>query len=93
MLKSYRFPKLEDVPEMVVGFVLRAVELPECTLSLYPLMVRRATVSGWESGNTRRRPPRSTGPGAAAGGRGQWLPVFALAHLLGFDLMPRTRNW
>ena len=25
--------------------------------------------------------------------QGQSLPVFALAHLLGFDLMPRIRNW
>lgn len=25
--------------------------------------------------------------------QGQSQPVFALAHLLGFDLMPRTRNW
>lgn len=24
---------------------------------------------------------------------GQSFPVFALAHLLGFDLMPRIRNW
>ncbi|MFF3907614.1 hypothetical protein ACFYZJ_16795 [Streptomyces sp. NPDC001848] len=29
------FPKLEDVPEMVVDFVRRAVELPEGTLPLY----------------------------------------------------------
>ncbi|MBP2066205.1 hypothetical protein J2Z30_007253 [Streptomyces iranensis] len=25
--------------------------------------------------------------------QGQTLPVFTLAHLLGFDLMPRIRNW
>jgi TnpA family transposase len=25
--------------------------------------------------------------------QGQSVPVFALAHLLGFDLMPRIRNW
>lgn len=25
--------------------------------------------------------------------QGQCLPVFTLAHLLGFDLMPRIRNW
>lgn len=25
--------------------------------------------------------------------QGQSLPVFTLAHLLGFDLMPRIRNW
>lgn len=25
--------------------------------------------------------------------QGQSQPVFALAHLLGFDLMPRIRNW
>jgi TnpA family transposase len=25
--------------------------------------------------------------------QGQSFPVFALAHLLGFDLMPRIRNW
>ncbi|MGW8760886.1 Tn3 family transposase [Streptomyces sp. NPDC055815] len=25
--------------------------------------------------------------------QGQFQPVFALAHLLGFDLMPRIRNW
>ncbi|MFI1030080.1 DUF4158 domain-containing protein [Streptomyces sp. NPDC020951] len=35
MLKSYRrmgcFPALEDVPEMVVDFVRRAVELPDCS--------------------------------------------------------------
>jgi hypothetical protein len=39
MLKSYQrmgcLPKLEDVPEMVVDFVRRAVELPEGTLPLY----------------------------------------------------------
>ncbi|MFF3543292.1 DUF4158 domain-containing protein [Streptomyces platensis] len=39
MLKSYRrtgcFPALEDVPEMVVDFVRRAVELPEGTLPAY----------------------------------------------------------
>ena len=39
MLKSYQrmgcFPKLEDVPEMVVDFVRRAVELPEGTLPAY----------------------------------------------------------
>jgi hypothetical protein len=39
MLKSYRrmgcFPALEDVPEMVVNFVRRAVELPEGTLPVY----------------------------------------------------------
>lgn len=39
MLKSYRrmgcFPALEDVPEMVVDFVRRAVELPESTLPVY----------------------------------------------------------
>ncbi|MFE2558657.1 DUF4158 domain-containing protein [Streptomyces sp. NPDC059352] len=39
MLKSYRrmgcFPVLEDVPEMVVDFVRRAVELPEVTLPVY----------------------------------------------------------
>ncbi|MEU1216379.1 Tn3 family transposase [Streptomyces sp. NPDC005790] len=39
MLKSYRrmgcFPTLEDVPEMVVDFVRRAVELPEGTLPVY----------------------------------------------------------
>ena len=23
----------------------------------------------------------------------QGLPVYALAHLFGFDLMPRVRNW
>jgi uncharacterized protein DUF4158 len=38
MLKSYQrmgcFPRLEDVPEMVVDFVRRAVELPEGTLPL-----------------------------------------------------------
>ncbi|MFE4367782.1 DUF4158 domain-containing protein [Streptomyces sp. NPDC056835] len=39
MLKSYRrmgcFPEMEDVPETVVDFVRRAVELPEGTLSVY----------------------------------------------------------
>lgn len=39
MLKSYQrmgcFPRLEDVPEMVVDFVRRAVELPEGKLPLY----------------------------------------------------------
>jgi hypothetical protein len=39
MLKSYRrmgcFPALKDVPEMVVDFVRRAVELPEGTLPVY----------------------------------------------------------
>ncbi|WP_176482526.1 Tn3 family transposase [Streptomyces albidoflavus] len=39
MLKSYRrmgcFPALEDVPEMVVDFVRRAVDLPEGTLPVY----------------------------------------------------------
>lgn len=39
MLKSYRrmgcFPALEDVPEMVVDFVRRAVELPDSTLPVY----------------------------------------------------------
>ncbi|MFD0212096.1 DUF4158 domain-containing protein [Streptomyces hirsutus] len=39
ILKSYRhmgcFPALEDVPEMVVEFVRRAVELPEGTLPVY----------------------------------------------------------
>ncbi|MGY0063741.1 DUF4158 domain-containing protein [Streptomyces sp. LZ34] len=39
MLKSYRrmgcFPALEDVPEMVVDFVRRAMELPEGTLPAY----------------------------------------------------------
>ena len=25
--------------------------------------------------------------------QGQALPVYALAHLFGFDLMPRVRNW
>jgi TnpA family transposase len=25
--------------------------------------------------------------------QGQSLPVFSLAHLLGFELMPRIRNW
>jgi len=39
MLKSYRrvgcFPALEDVPEMVVDFVRRAVELAEGTLPVY----------------------------------------------------------
>jgi TnpA family transposase len=25
--------------------------------------------------------------------QGQSFPVLALAHLLGFDLMPRIRNW
>ncbi|XNR95421.1 DUF4158 domain-containing protein [Streptomyces sp. R-74717] len=39
MLKSYQrmgcFPVLEDVPETVVDFVRRAVELPECTLPVY----------------------------------------------------------
>jgi len=39
MLKSYRrmgcFPALEDVPETVVDFVRRAVELPEGTLPAY----------------------------------------------------------
>ncbi|MEV7080864.1 hypothetical protein AB0N88_20375 [Streptomyces sp. NPDC093516] len=29
------FPALEDVPEMVVDFVRRAVELPEGTLPVY----------------------------------------------------------
>ncbi|MEU8105642.1 Tn3 family transposase [Nonomuraea muscovyensis] len=28
-----------------------------------------------------------------ADAQGQSQPVFALAHLLGFDLMPRIRNW
>ncbi|MER7236267.1 DUF4158 domain-containing protein [Streptomyces olivaceus] len=39
MLKSYQrmgcFPKLEDVPDMVVDFVRRLVELPEDTLPVY----------------------------------------------------------
>ncbi|WP_331754319.1 Tn3 family transposase (plasmid) [Streptomyces sp. NBC_00012] len=39
MLKSYQrmgcFPKLEDVPEQVVEFVRRQVELPEGTLPVY----------------------------------------------------------
>ncbi|WP_328868645.1 hypothetical protein OHT76_43990 [Streptomyces sp. NBC_00287] len=38
-LKSYqrmgRFPKPEEYPEMVVGFVRRAVELPEGTVPLW----------------------------------------------------------
>ncbi|TDC23294.1 DUF4158 domain-containing protein [Streptomyces sp. 8K308] len=45
MLKSYQrmgcFPKLEDVPIMVVDFVRRQVELPEGTLPVYQAEARR----------------------------------------------------
>ena len=39
ILKSYKrmgcFPKREEIPDMVVDFVRRAVDLPEGTLPLY----------------------------------------------------------
>ncbi|MEU0212450.1 Tn3 family transposase [Streptomyces canus] len=41
--------------------------------------------------STRSRWPRPTTVQAYT--QGQSLPVFTLAHLLGFDLMPRIRNW
>lgn len=58
ILKSYRrmgcFPALEDVPEMVVDFVRRAVELPEGTLEeqrllLWPKPYRSVKSAKWSS--------------------------------------------
>jgi hypothetical protein len=68
MLKSYQrvgcFPKLEDVPEMMVDFVRRAVELPEGTLPLYRAVKTAKNHRAWcGSGQawstTRRRPAGS----------------------------------
>ena len=85
MLKSYQrmgcCPRLEDVPEMVVDFVRRAVELPEGTLPLY----RAVKTAKNHRGLVRQRVGVFYDQA-----EGQSLPAFTLAHLLDFDLMPRT---
>nr|WP_236711054.1 DUF4158 domain-containing protein [Streptomyces sp. 150FB] len=71
MLKSYRrmgcFPALEDVPEMVVDFVRRAVELPEGTLPVYRAertakhhrgLVRKQVGVTYDQANKRLASPR-----------------------------------
>lgn len=66
-LKSYqrmgRFPKLDEIPETVVDFVRRAVDLPEGAVSR-PRTVRRSGsgppfASGRGCRTTRRGPGRS----------------------------------
>ncbi|MFI1890782.1 Tn3 family transposase [Streptomyces jumonjinensis] len=67
MLKSYQrmgcFPRLEDVPDMVVDFVRRQVELPEGTLAVYRAektaknhrgLVRRRAGVRYDQGEARR---------------------------------------
>ncbi|MFC8828091.1 hypothetical protein ACFT9I_22410 [Streptomyces sp. NPDC057137] len=57
-----RFPKPDDCPEMVVGFVRRTVELPEGTLPLYE--TGRTEVNTWIRGpRGRDRPHAPEAPG------------------------------
>ncbi|MFI1213537.1 DUF4158 domain-containing protein [Streptomyces sp. NPDC020802] len=79
MLKSYQrmgcFPALEDVPEQVVEFVRRQVDLPEGTLPLYRAertakhhrgLVRKKVGVKYDQGEARRIVERSIRKEAAA---------------------------
>ncbi len=82
MLKSYQrmgcFPKLEEVPVMVVDFVRRQVELPEGTLPVYQAqktaknhqgLVRKRVGVLYSQAEARRRPvgsPSSRSDGSTA---------------------------
>ncbi|WP_373559103.1 DUF4158 domain-containing protein [Streptomyces sp. SA15] len=70
ILKSYQrmgcFPKLQGVPEMVVDFVRRAVELTEGTLPLYRAVKTPRTTGAWSGSGCmwlrpRRGPPDRRG--------------------------------
>ncbi len=99
MLKSYQrmgcFPKLEDVPEMVVDFVRRAVELPEGTLPLYRAvktaknhrgLVRQRVGVVYDQAEARRIAEASIRKEAAAKNRPADLINIALERVVGAGL-------
>ncbi|MFE4424718.1 DUF4158 domain-containing protein [Streptomyces sp. NPDC056817] len=99
MLKSYQrmgcFPRLEDVPEMVVDFVRRAVELREGTLPLYRAvktaknhrgLVRQRVGVVYDQGEARRIAEASIRQEAAAKNRPADLINIALEKVVGAGL-------
>ncbi|MCX4398715.1 MULTISPECIES: DUF4158 domain-containing protein [unclassified Streptomyces] len=95
MLKSYQrmgcFPALEDVPEQVVEFVRRQVELPEGTLPLYRAertakhhrgLVRKKVGVKYDQGEARRIAERSIRKEAAAKNRPADLINIALERVV-----------
>ncbi|MFK4149588.1 Tn3 family transposase [Streptomyces sp. NPDC004065] len=99
MLKSYQrmgcFPRLEDVPEMVVDFVRRAVELPEGTLPLYQAvktaknhrgLVRQRVGVVYDQAEARRIAEASIRSEAAAKNRPADLINIALEKVVGAGL-------
>ncbi|WP_406486631.1 Tn3 family transposase [Streptomyces sp. NBC_01563] len=95
MLKSYQrmgcFPALEDVPEQVVEFVRRQVELPEGTLPLYRAertakhhrgLVRKKVGVKYDQGEARRIAERSIRKEAAAKNRPADLINIALEKVV-----------
>jgi hypothetical protein len=96
MLKSYQrmgcFPKLEDVPELVVDFVRRAVDLPEGTLPLYRVvktaknhrsLVRQRVGVVYDQAEARRIAEASIRKEAAAKNRPDDLINIALERVVG----------
>ncbi|MEU2389627.1 DUF4158 domain-containing protein [Streptomyces sp. NPDC007369] len=95
MLKSYqrmgRFPALEEVPEQVVEFVRRQVELPEGTLPLYRAertakhhrgLVRKKVGVKYDQGEARRNAEPSIRKEAEAKNRPADLINIALEKLV-----------
>ncbi|MFI2458089.1 DUF4158 domain-containing protein [Streptomyces sp. NPDC019539] len=95
MLKSYQrmgcFPALEDVPEQVVEFVRRQVELPEGTLPLYRAertakhhrgLVRKKVGVKYDQGEARKIVERSIRKEAAAKNRPADLINIALEKVV-----------
>ncbi|WP_424922611.1 DUF4158 domain-containing protein [Streptomyces sp. wa53] len=95
MLKSYQrmgcFPALEDVPEQVVEFVRRQVELPEGMLPLYRAertakhhrgLVRKKAGVKYDQGEARRIVERSIRREAAAKNRPADLINIALEKIV-----------
>ncbi|MFE2275032.1 DUF4158 domain-containing protein [Streptomyces lavendulae] len=89
------FPKLEDVPEMVVDFVRRAVELPEGTLPLYRAvktaknhrsLVRQRAGVVYDQAQARRIAEVSIRKEAAAKNRPADLINIALEKVVGAGL-------
>ncbi|WPB89368.1 DUF4158 domain-containing protein [Streptomyces malaysiensis] len=99
MLKSYQhlgcFPRPEDVPEIVVDFVRRAVELPEGTLPLYQAaktaknhrdLVRQRVGVVYDQAEARRIAEASIRSKAAAKNRPADLINIALEKVVGAGL-------
>ncbi|MFF2518906.1 DUF4158 domain-containing protein [Streptomyces sp. NPDC058086] len=99
MLKSYQrmgcFPRLDDVPEMVVDFVRRAVELPDGTLPLYQAvktaknhrgLVRQRVGVVYDQAEARRIAEASIRSEAAAKNRPADLINIALEKVVGAGL-------